>query len=77
MYVLRTDYQPGRFINRPPVYKPVNRFINRPTRLPISSTRTAGVTGKSVPQDFVSPTDCESYRISGPPSVVVFFCLPG
>ncbi len=28
MYMLRTDYQPGRFINWLPIYKPVNRFIN-------------------------------------------------
>ncbi len=40
MYMLRTDYQPGRFINWPPIYKPVNRFINGLTRL---STRAAGL----------------------------------
>ena len=29
MYMLRTDCKPDRFINGPPVYKPVSRFIIR------------------------------------------------
>ena len=29
IYMLRTDCQPDRFINGPPVYKPVGRFVIR------------------------------------------------
>ena len=32
LYMLRTDCKPDRFINGPPVYKPVSRFVIRLAR---------------------------------------------
>ncbi len=31
-YMIQTDYQPGRFISRRSVYKPVNPLVNGSTR---------------------------------------------